>query len=91
MYSTIVMSSFVKFLILRSFTSHSSSATWEISAALLPHLRTVLSGPDAWQAEPTIGRAVEIQDGQVRNPAILAFQGRAEQYPHRRLADTASA
>ncbi|WP_097187349.1 N(5)-(carboxyethyl)ornithine synthase [Ornithinimicrobium cerasi] len=68
-----------------------NSATWEISAALLPHLRTVLSGPDAWQAEPTIGRAVEIQDGQVRNPAILAFQGRAERYPHRRLADTASA
>ncbi|WP_122261122.1 N(5)-(carboxyethyl)ornithine synthase [Ornithinimicrobium cerasi] len=67
-----------------------NSATWEISAALLPHLRTVLSGPDAWQAEPTIGRAVEIQDGQVRNPAILAFQGRAEEYPHPRLADTAS-
>lgn len=61
-----------------------SSATWEISLALLPHLRTVLSGPAAWDAEPTVGRAVEIQDGQIRNPAILAFQGREATYPHER-------
>ncbi|MFC6420968.1 N(5)-(carboxyethyl)ornithine synthase [Ornithinimicrobium tianjinense] len=64
-----------------------ASATWEISLALLPHLRTVLSGPAAWAAEPTVGRAVEIQDGQIGNPAILAFQGRAAAYPHPRLAD----
>ena len=62
------------------------SATWENSLALLPHLRTVLSGPQAWEAEPTIGRAVEIQDGQIRNPAILAFQGRDATYPHPHLA-----
>ncbi|WP_134774797.1 N(5)-(carboxyethyl)ornithine synthase [Ornithinimicrobium flavum] len=66
------------------------SATWEISLALLPHLRTVLSGPGAWEAEPTVGRAVEIQDGQIRNPAILAFQGREATYPHRRQADSTS-
>ncbi|MGD8202072.1 N(5)-(carboxyethyl)ornithine synthase [Ornithinimicrobium sp. W1679] len=62
-----------------------NSATWEISAALLPHLRTVLSGPEAWAAEPTIDRAIEIQDGVIRNPAILAFQGREATYPHARL------
>ena len=61
-----------------------NSATWEISAALLPHLRTVLAGPEAWAAEPTIDRAIEIQDGVIRNPAILAFQHREEAYPHRR-------
>lgn len=60
-----------------------NSATWENSLALLPHLRTVLSGPERWAAEPTIGRAIEIQDGEIRNPDILAFQGRAATYPHR--------
>ena len=64
-----------------------NSATWENSLALLPHLRTVLSGPQAWGAAPTIDRAVEIQDGQVRNPAILAFQGRDATYPHPHTAD----
>ena len=63
-----------------------NSATWEISAALLPHLRTVLSGPEAWAVEATIDRAVEIQDGVIRNPAILAFQDREETYPHARAA-----
>ncbi|MFK5646788.1 N(5)-(carboxyethyl)ornithine synthase [Ornithinimicrobium sp. LYQ121] len=67
-----------------------NSATWEISAGLLPHLRTVLSGPEAWKADPTIGRAIEIQDGEIRNPAILAFQGRAEAYPHPGPADAAT-
>ncbi|CAN7239474.1 N(5)-(carboxyethyl)ornithine synthase [Knoellia sp. LjRoot47] len=61
------------------------SATWVNSEALLPHLRTVLSGPAAWATEPTIGRAIEIQDGGIRNPAILAFQSRDEAYPHTRL------
>lgn len=66
-----------------------NSATWVNSEALLPHLRTVLSGPDAWAAERTIGRAIEIQDGEVRNPAILSFQGRDATYPHVRRAATA--
>lgn len=59
-----------------------SSATWVNSEALLPHLRTVLSGPEAWAAESTIDRAIEIQDGVIRNPNILAFQHRKETYPH---------
>src|SRR5690349_2939566 len=53
-----------------------NSATWEISEALLPHLETVLAGPDAWQVTPTIARAIEIRDGVVLNPAILSFQHR---------------
>jgi alanine dehydrogenase len=53
-----------------------NSATWEISEALLPYLRTVLEGRDAWKADQTVRRAVEILDGRVRNPDILTFQQR---------------
>ena len=59
-----------------------NSATWEISEALLPHLETVLAGPTAWDETPTITRAIEIRDGVVLNPAILAFQHRDQAYPH---------
>ncbi len=58
------------------------SATWEISEALLPFLRTVMDGPDAWDRVPTIRRAIEIRDGVIQNPAILSFQDRAPAYPH---------
>jgi alanine dehydrogenase len=68
-----------------------NSATWEISSALLPHLRTVLSGPDAWKDEPTIARAIEIQDGEIKNPNILSFQGREATYPHVASGDLARA
>ncbi|MBO0679071.1 N(5)-(carboxyethyl)ornithine synthase [Mycolicibacterium sp. S2-37] len=60
-----------------------NSATWEISEALLPHLETVLSGPGVWDESQTIKRAIEIRDGRVLNPAILSFQGRDEEFPHR--------
>ncbi|MDR7086401.1 alanine dehydrogenase [Aeromicrobium panaciterrae] len=59
-----------------------NSATWEISQALLPYMRTVLNGPKAWAADDTIQRAIEIRDGVIQNPAILAFQHRNEAYPH---------
>ncbi len=59
-----------------------NSATWEISSALIPSLRTVMSGPDSWDADTTISRAIEIRDGAVVNPAILAFQNRSADYPH---------
>ena len=62
-----------------------NSATWEISQALLPHLKTVLGGPAAWASDETIRQAIEIRDGVIQNPAILAFQHRAPQYPHPRL------
>jgi alanine dehydrogenase len=59
------------------------SATWEISQALIPHLRTVMSGPDRWEDSETIRRAIEIRDGAVQNPRILSFQKRELAYPHR--------
>ncbi len=59
-----------------------ASATWENSAATVPFLRTVLEGGDAWEADETIARAIEIRDGVVVNPSILAFQGRSSEAPY---------
>jgi alanine dehydrogenase len=59
-----------------------NSATWENSEALLPYLRTVLTGPVAWDADETIRRAIEIRDGTIQNPNILSFQSRSPDYPH---------
>lgn len=59
-----------------------NSATWEISEALLPFLRTVLEGPGAWDESLTISRSIEIRDGVIQNPDILSFQGRDATYPH---------
>ncbi|WP_024794947.1 N(5)-(carboxyethyl)ornithine synthase [Tomitella biformata] len=59
-----------------------NSATWEISEALLPFLRTVLDGPAAWAEDPTLSKAVEIRDGVIVNPDILEFQHRGAEYPH---------
>ncbi|MFD8492694.1 N(5)-(carboxyethyl)ornithine synthase [Amycolatopsis sp. NPDC059657] len=56
------------------------SATWEISEALLPYLRRVMTGE--WDSHETIRRAVEIREGVIRNPAILSFQHRSPDYPH---------
>ncbi|KQY55977.1 alanine dehydrogenase [Aeromicrobium sp. Root495] len=60
-----------------------ASATWENSAALLPFLRTVLSGPEACEGDETLRRATEIRGGHVLNPAILTFQDRETEHPHR--------
>ena len=59
-----------------------NSATWENSNALIPFLRPMLEGPQAWDADETLHKAIEIRDGHVVNPAILAFQGRASEPPY---------
>ncbi|MET9625866.1 N(5)-(carboxyethyl)ornithine synthase [Lentzea sp. NPDC006480] len=61
-----------------------NSATWEISEALLPHLRDVLTG--AWDTSEIIRRAIEIREGTILNPRILSFQHRSPEYPHPRVA-----
>ena len=53
--------------------------------ALTPHLRSVISGPRGWEADETIGRAIEIRDGVIQNPKILSFQRRSAEFPHDRL------
>ena len=67
-----------------------NSATWEVSEALLPFLPTVLGGPEAWEANETIRRAIEIRGGAVQNEDILVFQDRSPEYPHA-LAHAAAA
>ena len=62
----------------------SNSATWEISDALLAYIEPVMAGPDAWQENETLRKAIEIQDGIVLNKAVLAFQNRDENYPYPR-------
>jgi alanine dehydrogenase len=62
------------------------AATWEISEALLAFLRPVMEGSAAWDASPTISRAIEIRDGVIVNPAILSFQGRSSVHPHAPIA-----
>lgn len=64
-----------------------NSATWEISEAILPYLRTVLEGPDAWSQVPTISRAIEIQNGGIKNPSILSFQNRESEHPYAQIAE----
>ena len=59
-----------------------NSATWGISEALIPYLRTVMDGPSAWDRDRTIRQAIEIRDGVVQNPKILSFHGRSAEYPH---------
>jgi alanine dehydrogenase len=61
-----------------------NSATWEVSEALLPYVRDVLSGPESWEASQTIRRAIEVRDGVIQNQSILTFQTRSPEYPHRR-------
>jgi alanine dehydrogenase len=60
-----------------------NSATWENSNALIPFLRPVLEGGSTWDADETLSRAIEVRDGRVVNPAILAFQGRGSEPPYR--------
>lgn len=58
------------------------SASWEISTALLPYLPTILNGPQAWEKNPTIKKAIDIRNGNIQNQKILSFQNRAQDYPH---------
>jgi len=50
------------------------SASWEISRVVVAYLERVMRGPDGWQDDETLRRAVEIRDGQIVNPKILRFQ-----------------
>jgi alanine dehydrogenase len=59
-----------------------NSASWEISEALIGFLPTVMAGPAAWAANETVSRAIEVDDGWVRNPAILEFQKRLPEKPY---------
>lgn len=61
------------------------SASFEISTALLPYLPDVMAGPQAWEENLTLAKAIEIQDGQIKNPKIISFQKREPTYPHGKI------
>ena len=58
------------------------SASRSISAALVTHIPTVLAGRQSWQTSETIRQAINIDQGVVQKPHILAFQNRQSAYPH---------
>jgi N5-(carboxyethyl)ornithine synthase len=67
---------------------HTPSYFWEsasrsISAALIVHLPTIAAGPERWQKSDTIRRAINIDQGIIQKPDILAFQNREADYPHK--------
>lgn len=62
------------------------AASREISRALIPYLETVMSGPEAWMKNETVRRAIEIENGEIRNANILSFQNRSAQYPYEVLS-----
>jgi NAD/NADP transhydrogenase alpha subunit len=47
-----------------------------------PMFATVIGGPEAWDGNETISRAIEIRDGVVLNKDVLEFQRRQAGYPH---------
>ena len=59
------------------------SASRSISAAAIVHLSSVLGGTNQWQQSETIRRAINIQQGIIQKPAILSFQNRRGEYPHK--------
>jgi len=66
---------------------HTPSYLWEsasrsISAALIVYVPTVVAGRESWQQNETIRRAINIDDGMIKNPYILSFQKREPHYPH---------
>jgi N5-(carboxyethyl)ornithine synthase len=58
------------------------SATRSISAALIVHLETVISGDKSWQENETIRQAINIDKGVIQKQNILLFQKREANYPH---------
>ena len=66
---------------------HTPSYYWEsasrsISAALIVHLESVISGRKIWNQDKTIKNAINIDQGKIVKDSILKFQKRSPTYPH---------
>ena len=67
---------------------HTPSYFWEsasraISAALIVHLSSVISGRESWDENKTIKNAINIDKGVIVKDTILGFQNRNSNYPHK--------
>ena len=58
------------------------SASWELSRAVVAFIEAVMNGPETWNKNETIHRAIEIRDGVIQNDKITRFQNREAEYPH---------
>ncbi|WP_417888169.1 N(5)-(carboxyethyl)ornithine synthase [Zunongwangia sp.] len=66
---------------------HTPSYFWEsasrsISAALLVHVSSVISGRESWNENKTIKNAINVDKGVIVKEHILRFQNRHNNYPH---------
>lgn len=66
---------------------HTPSYYWEsasrsISAALVVHVPSVVTGRNNWQENKTIQNAINIDQGVIVKSNILKFQNRKNEYPH---------
>ncbi|MFC1785515.1 N(5)-(carboxyethyl)ornithine synthase [Candidatus Neomarinimicrobiota bacterium] len=66
---------------------HTPSYLWEsasrsISAALIVYLPTILAGHKSWMKNPTIQKAINIDEGVIKKDSVLTFQNRSPSYPH---------
>lgn len=67
---------------------HTPSYFWEsasrsISAALIVHLPSVISGRKSWNENKTIKNAINIDKGVIVKDTILRFQNRYNNFPHK--------
>ena len=67
---------------------HTPSYFWEsasrsISAALVVHLPSVISGRDSWNENTTVKNAINLDKGVIVKDGILEFQNRKKDYPHK--------
>ncbi len=53
-----------------------NSASWEMSRAILPFLKHLVSGENAWLQNSVLNRAADIKEGKIINKDILVFQDR---------------
>jgi len=67
---------------------HTPSYFWEsasrsISAALIVHIPSVITGRANWKQNNTIQNAINIDEGVIVKDTILRFQNRKSDYPHK--------
>ena len=67
--------------------THGTRRRGRSAKALIPFLPTVMSGEEAWAADHTIRRSIEIHAGVAQNPKILSFQSRSSSFPHAKRDD----
>lgn len=60
-----------------------NAATREISKALTPYIVELVKHSFDFHCNRTLSKAIEIENGLIRNPQIIAFQKRENQYPYR--------